>query len=87
MTKYQVNRGDKSERGDEAISLEVKRKPARNKGKHIEGQCTETSGSTRECDWVVGSQILTLFLIKSTGHHGHLQRKGMVPSLQWRELT
>ena len=59
MTKYQVNGGDKSERGDEAISLEAKRKLARNKGKHIEGQRTETSGSAREHDWVVELQILT----------------------------
>ena len=59
MTKYKVNGGDKSERGDKVISLEAEQKPARNKGKHIEGQCTETSGSTREHDWVVGSQILT----------------------------
>ena len=59
MTKYQVNGGDKSERGDEAISPEAKQKPARNKGKHIEGHRTETSGSARECNWVVGSQILT----------------------------
>ena len=41
------------------ISLDVMRKPARNKGKHIEGQHTETSGSAREHDWVVGLQILT----------------------------
>ena len=40
MTKYQVNGGDKSERGDKAISPEVKWKPAGNKGKHIEGQRT-----------------------------------------------
>ena len=38
MTKYQVNGGDKSERGDEAISPEAKQKPAGNKGKYIEGQ-------------------------------------------------
>ena len=42
------------------ISLDAMWKPTRNKGKHTEGQCTETLGSTRECDWVVGSQILTL---------------------------
>ena len=59
MTKYKVNRGDRSERGDKVISLEAKRKPTGNKGKHIEGQCMETLGSTREHDWVVGSQILT----------------------------
>ena len=50
MTKYQVNGSDKSERGDKAINPEVKRKPAGNKGKHIEGQHTETSGSAQECD-------------------------------------
>ena len=59
MTKYKVNGGDKSERGDEVISPEAQRKPTRNKGKYIEGQCMETSGSTRERNWVVGSQILT----------------------------
>ena len=59
MTKYKVNGGDKSERGDEVISLEVERKLAGNKGKHIEGQHIETSGSARERDWVVGLQILT----------------------------
>ena len=37
------------------ISLDVMWKLARNKGKHIEGQHTETLGSARECDWVVGS--------------------------------
>ena len=42
------------------ISLDVMWKPAGNKGKHTEGQYTEISGSTQECDWVVGSQILTL---------------------------
>ena len=42
------------------ISPDAMWKPTRNKGKHTEGQCTETLGSTRECDWVVGSQILTL---------------------------
>ena len=41
------------------ISLDVMQKPARNKGKHTEGQRTEISGSAQECDWVVGSQILT----------------------------
>ena len=61
MTKYKVNRGDRSKRGDKVISLEAKKKPTGNKGKHIEGQCTETSGSARERDWVVGLQILTLF--------------------------
>ena len=59
MTKYKVNRGDRSERGDKVISLEAKWKPTGNKGKHIEGQRTETSGSAREHNWVVGSQILT----------------------------
>ena len=41
------------------ISLDTMWKPAGNKGRHTEGQCMETSGSTWECDWVVGSQILT----------------------------
>ena len=59
MTKYKVNGGDRSERGDKVISPEAKQKPTGNKGKHIEGQCTETLGSAREHDWVVGSQILT----------------------------
>ena len=59
MTKYKVNGGNRSERGDKVISPEAKRKPTGNKGKHIEGQCTETSGSAQERDWVVGSQILT----------------------------
>ena len=43
------------------ISPDVMQKPARNKGRHTEGQHTETLGSARECDWVVGSQILTVF--------------------------
>ena len=60
MTKYKVNGGDRSERGDKVISPEAKRKPTGNKGKHIEGQCTETLGSAQKRDWVVGSQILTL---------------------------
>ena len=47
------------------ISLDVMWKPARNKGKHTEGQCTETLGSARERDWVVGLQILTLTLVLS----------------------
>ena len=59
MTKYKVNGGDKSERGDKVISPEAQWKPTGNKGKHIEGQRTETSGSTWEHNWVVGSQILT----------------------------
>ena len=42
------------------ISPDAMRKLVGNKGKHMEGQCTETLGSTRECDWVVGSQILTM---------------------------
>ena len=41
------------------ISPDAMRKLAGNKGKHTEGQHMETSGSTPECDWVVGSQILT----------------------------
>ena len=41
------------------ISPDVMWKPARNKGKHTEGQCMETLGSAWECDWVVGLQILT----------------------------
>ena len=45
------------------ISPDVMWKPARNKGKHMEGQRTETLGSTQECNWVVGSQILTPLLI------------------------
>ena len=59
MTKYKVNGGDRSERGDKVISPEAEWKPTGNKGKHIEGQRTETLGSAREHDWVVGSQILT----------------------------
>ena len=54
-----MNGGDRSERGDKVISPEAKRKPTGNKGKHIEGQRTEPSGSAQERDWVVGSQILT----------------------------
>ena len=54
-----MNGGDKSERSDEVISPEVEQKLTRNKGKHIEGQHMETSGSAWECNWVVGSQILT----------------------------
>ena len=42
------------------ISLDAMRKLAGNKGKHTEGQRTETSGSAQERDWVVGSQILTV---------------------------
>ena len=42
------------------ISPDAMRKLAGNKGKHTEGQCTETLGSTWERDWVVGSQILTV---------------------------
>ena len=45
------------------ISPDVRQKPVRDKGKYKEGQCTETSGSAWECDWVVGSQILTYLLI------------------------
>ena len=60
MTKYKVNAGDRSERGDKVISPEAKRKPTGNKGKHIEGQHTETLGSTQERNWVVGLQILTV---------------------------
>ena len=41
------------------ISLDAMRKSAGNKGRHTEGQHMETSGSAWECDWVVGSQILT----------------------------
>ena len=41
------------------ISPDAMQKPAGNKGGHTEGQCTETSGSTQEHDWVVGLQILT----------------------------
>ena len=66
MTKYKVNGGDRSERGDKVISPEAKQKPTGNKGKHIEGQHTETSGSTQERDWVVGLQILTLITIGLT---------------------
>ena len=40
------------------ISLDAMQKPAGNKGRHTEGQHTETSGSARERDWVVGLQIL-----------------------------
>ena len=42
------------------ISPDAMRKPAGNKGRHTEGQHTETSGSAREHNWVVGLQILTL---------------------------
>ena len=41
------------------ISPDAMQKPAGNKGKHTEGQCMETLGSARECDWVVALQILT----------------------------
>ena len=41
------------------ISPDAMWKLAGNKGKHTEGQHTETSGSARERDWVVGLQILT----------------------------
>ena len=55
--KLGVHRERSGERvkGDEVISLEVEQKPAGNKRKHIEGQCTETSGSAQEHNWVVGS--------------------------------
>ena len=42
------------------ISPDAMWKPAGNKGKHTKRQRTETSGSTWEHDWVVGSQILTM---------------------------
>ena len=42
------------------ISLDAMWKLAGNKGRHTGRQRTETSDSTREHDWVVGSQILTL---------------------------
>ena len=54
------------------ISLDVMRKLARNKGKHIEGQCTEILGSAWECDWVVGSQILTAALIVNSINLTHV---------------
>ena len=41
------------------ISPDAMRKPAGNKGRHTEGQRTETLGSASEHDWVVGLQILT----------------------------
>ena len=41
------------------ISPDAMWKPAGNKGRHTEGQHTETLGSTQECNWVVGLQILT----------------------------
>ena len=41
------------------ISPDAMQKPARNKGKHTERQCTEISGSAWERNWVVGLQILT----------------------------
>ena len=48
------------------ISPDAMWKPARNKGKHTEGQCMETSGSTQECNWVVGLQILTSIQIDAS---------------------
>ena len=45
------------------ISLDAMRKLAGNKGRHMEGQHTETSGSAWERDWVVGLQILTTSLM------------------------
>ena len=62
------------------ISLDAMRKPAGNKGKHTEGQRTETSDSTQECNWVVGSEILTLMQYSSS-----LYMKGVMaqPWLVW----
>ena len=41
------------------ISPDAMWKPAGNKGKYTEGQCTETLDSAQKHNWVVGSQILT----------------------------
>ena len=41
------------------ISPDVMWKLVQNKRKTHKRTCTETSGSTREHDWVVGLQILT----------------------------
>ena len=62
------------------ISLDAMRKPARNKGKHTEGQCMEISSSAWECDWVIGSQILTQ-PISSSNHYylGLSQRSSRFP--------
>ena len=48
------------------ISPDAMQKPAGNKGRHTEGQCTETLGSAQECNWVVGSQILTPSIVIDT---------------------
>ena len=50
------------------ISPDAMQKLAGNKGRHTEGQCTGTPGSTRERNWVVGSQILTYIQNVTTGY-------------------
>ena len=62
------------------ISLDAMRKPARNKGKHTEGQSTEISGSAWERNWVVGLQILTttccVRIMKESGHSWEQRAEG-----------
>ena len=57
MTKYKVNGGDKSERGDKVISPEAERNPLGDERE--EWICMEMSDPVWEPNWVLGSQILT----------------------------
>ena len=63
-----MNGGDNSERGDRGdksgSGAEAVRKWRRDK----DGLCTGLSGSARERDWVVGSQILTIYCEKPSGY-------------------
>ena len=59
-----MNGGDNSERGDRGDKSGSGAEAVRKQRRDKDGLCTGLSGSARECDWVVGSQILTQPLVE-----------------------
>ena len=54
-----MNRGDNSERGDRGDKSGSGAEAVRKRRRDKDGLCMGLLGSARECDWVVGSAILT----------------------------
>ena len=57
-----MNGGDNSERGDRGDKSGSGAEAVRKRRRDKDGLCTGLLGSTRERNWVVGSQILTIGL-------------------------
>ena len=75
-----MNRGDNSERGDRGDKSRSGAEAIQKQRRDKDGLRTGLSGSAREHDWVVGSQILTQHPHILGDQNGHpLGAEGVLP--------